>query len=312
MFHSLQRLAGLPDGVGSTPATSRALSARPGSAPPRSSTIAAERRNRALAYPRARRSSSRRTRRSPRRGRRPSTASSPSIAGLLSARSRRSSGWRATTHRCSTSAPRTSSRPVTSRGALNVPLSGSSLGTKAGFVLDIEQPLAIRASSPEEAEARPPPGCAPSACSTSPATSSTAPPRRRWSPSAWTSSSACSRRTRSSLVDVREKDERDEGYIRGSRHIPYRLVGDFAEELDNGAPGRDDLRERSARRGRGERAGRPRRAGAPGPGRGHPGPRAARPRPDELPPLRFRLGGRGEQRLGLSLPGRRAELGETG
>ena len=38
------------------------------------------------------------------------------------------------------------------------------------------------------------------------------------------------------LVDVREKNERDEGYIPESRHIPYRLVGEFAEELDNGRP----------------------------------------------------------------------------
>ncbi len=36
------------------------------------------------------------------------------------------------------------------------------------------------------------------------------------------------------VVDVREKDERDEGYIPESRHIPYRLVGEFAEELTNG------------------------------------------------------------------------------
>jgi hydroxyacylglutathione hydrolase len=38
------------------------------------------------------------------------------------------------------------------------------------------------------------------------------------------------------VVDVREKDERDEGYIPESRHIPYRLVGEFAEELSNGRP----------------------------------------------------------------------------
>ena len=33
------------------------------------------------------------------------------------------------------------------------------------------------------------------------------------------------------LVDVREKEERDESYIPESRHIPYRRVRDFAEEL---------------------------------------------------------------------------------
>ena len=38
------------------------------------------------------------------------------------------------------------------------------------------------------------------------------------------------------VVDVREKDERDEGYIPGSRHIPYRLIRAFRDELDNGRP----------------------------------------------------------------------------
>ena len=36
------------------------------------------------------------------------------------------------------------------------------------------------------------------------------------------------------VIDVREKDERDDGYIPGSRHIPYRLVGELAGELENG------------------------------------------------------------------------------
>jgi hydroxyacylglutathione hydrolase len=36
------------------------------------------------------------------------------------------------------------------------------------------------------------------------------------------------------LLDVREKDERDEGYIPGSRHIPYRLVRAYRDELENG------------------------------------------------------------------------------
>ena len=38
------------------------------------------------------------------------------------------------------------------------------------------------------------------------------------------------------VVDVREKDERDEGYIPGSRHIPYRLVRAYRDELVNGRP----------------------------------------------------------------------------
>jgi hydroxyacylglutathione hydrolase len=38
------------------------------------------------------------------------------------------------------------------------------------------------------------------------------------------------------LVDVREKEERDESYIPESRHIPYRRVRDFARELGSDGP----------------------------------------------------------------------------
>jgi hydroxyacylglutathione hydrolase len=38
------------------------------------------------------------------------------------------------------------------------------------------------------------------------------------------------------LLDVREKEERDDGYIPESRHIPYRRVGDFAHELGDDGP----------------------------------------------------------------------------
>jgi hydroxyacylglutathione hydrolase len=38
------------------------------------------------------------------------------------------------------------------------------------------------------------------------------------------------------VVDVRELSERDEGYIAGSRNIPYRVVRAFADELADGPP----------------------------------------------------------------------------
>jgi hydroxyacylglutathione hydrolase len=38
------------------------------------------------------------------------------------------------------------------------------------------------------------------------------------------------------LIDVREKEERDDGYIPESRHIPYRRVRDFADELGGDGP----------------------------------------------------------------------------
>ncbi|HSL65524.1 MAG TPA: rhodanese-like domain-containing protein, partial [Gaiellaceae bacterium] len=36
------------------------------------------------------------------------------------------------------------------------------------------------------------------------------------------------------VLDVREADERDEGYIPGSRHVPYRLVGALADAVWGG------------------------------------------------------------------------------
>jgi hydroxyacylglutathione hydrolase len=38
------------------------------------------------------------------------------------------------------------------------------------------------------------------------------------------------------VIDVREPHERDEGYIAGSRHIPYRLVREWADDLQGGKP----------------------------------------------------------------------------
>jgi len=120
-------------------------------------------------------------------------------------------------------------------GALNVPLEGSSLGTKAGFVLASDRPVAIHASSAEDAQ--------------------TAAARLRavglldlagylldgprtdtLDPIDIAELERLLAEDAVELIDVREKDERDEGYIPESRHIPYRLVGEFAEELDNGRP----------------------------------------------------------------------------
>jgi hydroxyacylglutathione hydrolase len=38
------------------------------------------------------------------------------------------------------------------------------------------------------------------------------------------------------LVDVREKNERDDGYIPGSLNVPYRLVRDLGGDLADGKP----------------------------------------------------------------------------
>jgi hydroxyacylglutathione hydrolase len=43
-------------------------------------------------------------------------------------------------------------------------------------------------------------------------------------------------RTAVDVIDVREPYERDAGYIPGSRNIPYRVIGQFTDDLVGGRP----------------------------------------------------------------------------
>jgi glyoxylase-like metal-dependent hydrolase (beta-lactamase superfamily II)/rhodanese-related sulfurtransferase len=118
-------------------------------------------------------------------------------------------------------------------GALSVPVSGTSFATKAGFVLDANAPVAVQASSPAEAESAirglrkvaffeiagyvlgggPEPMQAVSLAELEQLLEDGA-----------------------ELIDVRERDERDTGYIAGSRNIPYRLLGVSGAELPTDRP----------------------------------------------------------------------------
>jgi hydroxyacylglutathione hydrolase len=121
-------------------------------------------------------------------------------------------------------------------GAINVPVSGSSFGTKAGFVLLADEPFVLHARSPEEALQAAQRLWAvglleiagfvlhPQASETLP-TVDVAELKRLLDANAV------------QLVDVREADERDDGYIPGSRNIPYRLLRKVgADALDPGKP----------------------------------------------------------------------------
>jgi len=235
MFRSLQRLAGLPDGTEVDPGHVAGSLCAIGISSARSSTIAAElKTNRALAYPSEEEYvAAHATISAPRPptvdrvvalNRGPFVGAQPPLARLEGHDGQvldvRSPHEFAAGHL---------------RGALNVPLSGSSLGTKAGFVLDLEQPVAIHASSPEEAETAAARLRAVGLLDLvgyfldGPATETLEPIGVDELERLLTADAV-------ELVDVREKDERDGGYIPESRHIPYRLVGEFAEELDNGRP----------------------------------------------------------------------------
>ncbi|MGB2875254.1 MAG: MBL fold metallo-hydrolase [Gaiellaceae bacterium] len=118
-------------------------------------------------------------------------------------------------------------------GALNVPVSGTSLGTKAGFLLDLERPVAIHASSPEDAETAARRLRAVGLMDLAGYLVEPETPERL-EPISLDELEGLMADDAVEVIDVREKDERDEGYIPESRHVPYRLVGAYADELENG------------------------------------------------------------------------------
>jgi hydroxyacylglutathione hydrolase len=120
-------------------------------------------------------------------------------------------------------------------GALNVPVDGSSFGTKAGFLLDSEQAVTLHAASSDEAEAAARQlravGLLDLAGYMLELETS-----EQLRPMGIEELEALVAEDSVEVIDVREKDERDEGYIPGSRHIPYRLVRAYRDELQNGRP----------------------------------------------------------------------------
>jgi rhodanese-related sulfurtransferase len=113
-------------------------------------------------------------------------------------------------------------------GAVNVPVSGQSFATKCGFVLDATEPLVLHASSREEAQK-----AARGLRSVgflelrgyvlAPAATARIEEVEIDELDALLAYDA-------QLIDVREADEREDAPLPGSRHIPYREVAD-AEDL---------------------------------------------------------------------------------
>ncbi|HEX2302543.1 MAG TPA: MBL fold metallo-hydrolase [Gaiella sp.] len=113
-------------------------------------------------------------------------------------------------------------------GAINVPVSGTRFSTKAGFVLDADDAITVLASTAGEAE-RATAGLRSVAFldvagyvlggGTEPTRSVTIDELESLLEDGVT------------VIDVREKDERDEGYIPGSRNVPYRLMRSCCPDL---------------------------------------------------------------------------------
>ena len=120
-------------------------------------------------------------------------------------------------------------------GALNVPLESGSVGTKAGFVLDHDEPVTIHASVAEDAREAARRLNAVGLLDVAGYVLELETPERI-EPVGIDELESLVEQDAVEVVDVRETDERDEGYIPGSRHIPYRVVRAFSEELDNGRP----------------------------------------------------------------------------
>ena len=200
-----------------------------------SSTIGAERRGNALLALATRRRVRRRgDGRRRRRGRRTWSGSSSSTAARSSPRRRPPEPADArATRPCSTCGPPTPSPRGHVPGALNVPVSGGSFGDEGrASCCRRDEPVVAARGVAGRGRAGGRAACARSASSSSRATLGEPQATETIEP-------VVDRRARRGcvadgeveVIDVRELDERDDGYIPGSRHIPYRLAAGLRGDL---------------------------------------------------------------------------------
>jgi glyoxylase-like metal-dependent hydrolase (beta-lactamase superfamily II)/rhodanese-related sulfurtransferase len=121
------------------------------------------------------------------------------------------------------------------QGALNVPLDGSTFATRAAFVLD-ETAVAIQADSREQAQQAARGLRAVGVFKLAGYLIDPAGAGERLEPIDLDELERLLAEGAVEVVDVREAEERDAGYIAGSRHIPFRLVGALSEGLPTDRP----------------------------------------------------------------------------
>ncbi len=120
-------------------------------------------------------------------------------------------------------------------GAVNVPVSASSFGTRAGFLIPRAGTIALHADSPEQAERAAAKLHAVGFLELAgylegaEATETLEPVELDELERLVADNSV-------EVIDVREPYERDAGYIPGSRNIPFRVIADFADDLAGGRP----------------------------------------------------------------------------
>ena len=108
-------------------------------------------------------------------------------------------------------------------GAFNVPVDASSFATRAGFILDPDERIVIHASSQDEAE-RAAQGLRSVGFLELEGFATDVDARERIEPVELAELERLMDTGSVQVLDVREKDERDTGYIPGSLHMPYRLL----------------------------------------------------------------------------------------
>jgi glyoxylase-like metal-dependent hydrolase (beta-lactamase superfamily II)/rhodanese-related sulfurtransferase len=108
-------------------------------------------------------------------------------------------------------------------GAFNVPVDGSSFATRAGFVLDSDERIVLHATSREEAE-RAARGLRSVGFLELEGFVLDVDAPERIEPVELADVERLMEAGSVHVLDVREKDERDTGYIPGTLHIPYRLL----------------------------------------------------------------------------------------
>jgi hydroxyacylglutathione hydrolase len=120
--------------------------------------------------------------------------------------------------------------------SINVPVSGSSFATRAGFVLDPEERIVIQATDQAEAE-RAARGLRSVGFLELAGYVTEGDEAERLEPIELREVKSLLEDGAVQLLDVREKTERDDGYIPGSLHIPFRLLRDLgADGLDRNKP----------------------------------------------------------------------------
>jgi glyoxylase-like metal-dependent hydrolase (beta-lactamase superfamily II)/rhodanese-related sulfurtransferase len=120
-------------------------------------------------------------------------------------------------------------------GAINVPGSGSRFATKAGFVLVPDEPIVLHAGSEAEAR-RAVRGLQAIGLFAIEGYSLDPPATARLDPIGLDELERLLDEDAVEVLDVREADERSNGYIAGSQHIPYRLLRAVGDGVGSGRP----------------------------------------------------------------------------